>query len=159
VNETSLSEGWLTTERTWGMLWAWIIGGPLVTLAALPLALFEEGLEKQVGLLVVVSVTLGTVLLELVVSFSVLNSWRPKRIRLDRTGVHIDPLVGRVRTVPWDEVSVTFGRPHGFGLLRYGRPARRVVLLSPKQYDALRQCPYLPDSILKPLEGGPGSRG
>jgi hypothetical protein len=139
------------------MLLAWIVGGPLVTLAVIPLALFEEGIVKQVGLPIVLSITLATVVLELVVSFSVLNSWRPRRIRIDPAGVQIDPMLGRVRTVPWADISVTFGRPQGFGLLRFGGPTRRVVFLSPNQFEALRRCPYLPDSATKPLAAAAGS--
>jgi hypothetical protein len=141
----------IPTERTWSMLWVWLISAPVVTVIIVPLGLVLDGVDRLWGPLVVVLATLGTVIAELLLIFGVLNGLRPKRIRLDRAGVHIERMFGAARVVPWESLSVSAARPQGFGLLRFTKPVPGMVMLSPRQYEAVNSSAYRSTPDSKPL--------
>jgi hypothetical protein len=121
-----------------------MIGFPILTLIAVPLILQTQGLERVVGLQITVLLAAGTALAVFLVALGVTNLWRPRSICIAPDGVQVDRLFGKGQTIPWGAMTLTFGRPTGFGVLRHSQPTVGFIFLTRTQYEAVSRSSHLP---------------
>jgi len=141
----------VVTDRRLPFLWILGIGAPVAIIIAVPLGVGLLGFPAASELMAIATLLGVLLILQLIVFLAVLNRWRPRAIQVGSAGVGIRKLFGKDWMVPWSRVSVTYGRPRGFGILHDSSRPQSLVFLTQEQYVAVNSSPFLVVQMLQRL--------